>query len=414
MSKHLKPNDWIDLFKIYESSNPKNVWIEFAKYREITSSSKQWFKQVYKKFLYHNRDMNVLISMTGKSSKKSSNIGRPKNSGNKLEYLKELVEEIGYDNFLDIINDLVDDGDEKLIDKLKEITKKTRLSSRKTGVILNVSSKTICNIRNNKYHQSKHEPVNEKLIKWIYDIYIEFNGHYGRKPISQEILKRYGYVISDRQVGRIMNKIGLFCQIRRPKRAREQKNTNVKVDNIVQRDFDNKYHTEEILATDVTYIEGTYDALQNHVYLSVFMHHKTKEVLEAKLSMYNDTKLVNDSFISMKYKPKNAIIHSDHGSCYSSLTFTQMIKQHNWKQSMSRVGNSLDNRVVEFWFSILKTELIYNLNIKKMSFKELENEIANFIDYYNNVRIQEKLNWMAPSQYRKYLYNQSTQNLISA
>ena len=78
-----------------------------------------------------------------------------------------------------------------------------------------------------------------------------------------------------------MNKIGLFCQIRRPKRAREQKNTNVKVDNIVQRDFDNKYHTEEILATDVTYIEGTYDALQNHVYLSVFMHHRTKEVLGA-------------------------------------------------------------------------------------------------------------------------------------
>ena len=94
MSKHLKPNDWIDLFKIYESSNPKNVWIEFAKYREITSSSKQWFKQVYKKFLYHNRDMNVLISMTGKSSKKGSKIGRPKNSGNRLEYLKELVEEI--------------------------------------------------------------------------------------------------------------------------------------------------------------------------------------------------------------------------------------------------------------------------------------------------------------------------------
>ena len=72
-----------------------------------------------------------------------------------------------------------------------------------------------------------------------------------------------------------------------------------------------------------------------------------------------------------------------------------------------------DNKVVEFSLSILKTELIYNLNIKKMSFKELENEIANFIDYYNNVRIQEKLNWMAPSQYRKYLYNQSTQNLIS-
>ncbi|MBO6072400.1 IS3 family transposase [bacterium] len=35
---------------------------------------------------------------------------------------------------------------------------------------------------------------------------------------------------------------------------------------------------------------------------------------------------------------------------------------------------------------------MYNLNTKKISFKELQNEIANFINYYNNVRIQEKLN----------------------
>ena len=70
---------------------------------------------------------------------------------------------------------------------------------------------------------------------------------------------------------------------------------------------------------------------------------------------------------------------------------------------MSRVANLLDNRVVEYWFSILKTELIYKLNIKHMSFEELEQAIANYIDYYNNVRIQEKLNWMSPVQFRNQL-----------
>ena len=35
-----------------------------------------------------------------------------------------------------------------------------------------------------------------------------------------------------------------------------------------------------------------------------------------------------------------------------------------------------------------------------MSFKELEQAIVNYIDYYNNVRIQEKLNWMSPVQFR--------------
>ena len=70
---------------------------------------------------------------------------------------------------------------------------------------------------------------------------------------------------------------------------------------------------------------------------------------------------------------------------------------------MSRVRNAFDNKEFEFWFSILKTELIYNLNTKKISFKELENEIANFINYYNNVRIQEKLNWMRPIEYKNHL-----------
>ena len=70
---------------------------------------------------------------------------------------------------------------------------------------------------------------------------------------------------------------------------------------------------------------------------------------------------------------------------------------------MSRIGNSFDNRVVQFWFSILKTELIYELNIKQMTFNELENEIDDLIHYYNNVRIKEELNWKTPTQYRKHL-----------
>ena len=94
------------------------------------------------------------------------------------------------------------------------------------------------------------------------------------------------------------------------------------------------------------------------------------------------------------------IIHSDHGSVYSSKYFKNMLLKNDWIQSMSRVGNSLDNRVIEFWFSILKTELIYKLNISELNFCELENYISEFIDYYNNGRIQEKLNWMTPNQYR--------------
>ena len=103
--------------------------------------------------------------------------------------------------------------------------------------------------------------------------------------------------------------------------------------------------------------------------------------------MYNGTKLIIDSFDAIKNKPVKAIVHSDRCACYSSELFKEKINELNWIQSMSRIGNSLDNRVVECWFSILKTELIYKLNIKQISFKELEQTIAEYINYYNNVRI---------------------------
>ena len=67
---------------------------------------------------------------------------------------------------------------------------------------------------------------------------------------------------------------------------------------------------------------------------------------------------------------------------------------------MSSIANCLDNRDVKFWFSILKIELIYRLDIKQMLFAQLKGIIANYIDYYNNVQIQKKLNSMSPVPYK--------------
>ena len=50
----------------------------------------------------------------------------------------------------------------------------------------------------------------------------------------QELFQKHGYVICDRQVGRIMNKTGIFCEIRKVKKIKEQKNTSIKINDIVQ------------------------------------------------------------------------------------------------------------------------------------------------------------------------------------
>ncbi|MBO6073431.1 hypothetical protein J6P59_07620 [bacterium] len=75
--------------------------------------------------------------------------------------MKEIHQPSRDDELADLLSDLVDNGDEELIKKIKEISKKTKLSSRETATILNVSKSTICNLRNNKITPKKSQSRKE-------------------------------------------------------------------------------------------------------------------------------------------------------------------------------------------------------------------------------------------------------------
>ncbi|WP_432749025.1 DDE-type integrase/transposase/recombinase [Mycoplasmopsis bovis] len=158
-----------------------------------------------------------------------------------------------------------------------------------------------------------------------------------------------------RTLGRIMKKLGLVCRIRKAKRTKESKNVAVTFQNIASRDYDGIYN--DIYATDVTYIPSPIDVDQNFVYMSAVIHHKTKKILGFNLSLYNDNSLVIDNIKKVNF-PKNFVIHSDHGSQYSSKEYLQLIERLNGKVSMSRIGNSLDNREIEYFFQYLKLKCL--------------------------------------------------------
>ena len=58
---------------------------------------------------------------------------------------------------------------------------------------------------------------------------------------------------------------------------------------------------------------------------------------------------------------------------------------------MSRKGNSPDNDMMESFFGILKSEMFYGFEKTFKSLDELKQAIIDYIDYYNNKRIQVKL-----------------------
>ena len=67
---------------------------------------------------------------------------------------------------------------------------------------------------------------------------------------------------------------------------------------------------------------------------------------------------------------------------------------------MSRKGNCLDNSIMENFFGLLKSELLYLRKFE--SIEEFKKELENYIDYYNNKRIKGKLKGMSPVQYRTH------------
>lgn len=77
-----------------------------------------------------------------------------------------------------------------------------------------------------------------------------------------------------------------------------------------------------------------------------------------------------------------------------------MLEQKGIAQSMSRKGNCLDNAVMENFFGIMKSELLYLQ--KWNSMEQFKLELKEYIRYYNNDRIKAKLKGMSPVKYRTH------------
>ena len=76
------------------------------------------------------------------------------------------------------------------------------------------------------------------------------------------------------------------------------------------------------------------------------------------------------------------------------------MKEKKITQSISRKGNSLDNGLMECFFGLLKSEMFYEQEEKYKTLEKLEKAIEEYIYYYNNKKIKEKLKGLTPASYR--------------
>ena len=81
----------------------------------------------------------------------------------------------------------------------------------------------------------------------------------------------------------------------------------------------------------------------------------------------------------------NLILHSDQGWQYKMYDYQRRLKEKGIRQSMSRKRNCLDNSVMENFFGLLKSELLYLQEFK--SIEHFKKELIEYLSWYNEKRI---------------------------
>lgn len=226
----------------------------------------------------------------------------------------------------------------------------------------------------------------------------------GARSIYMRLLHT-GIRMNLKKIRRLMKKYNLFCPIRKAnpyRRMAKAIRTNAVADNRVNREF-RMHGARKVLLTDITYIPyaGTFCYLSviKDAFTEQVLSHVLSESLEVDFVLETVRQLIRNHGTSLN---ADAMIHSDQGCHYTSIKFRELIANYNLRQSMSRRGNCWDNAPQESFFGHMKDELT-DKKSNWTSFENVNADINDWIDYYNNDRGQWNLHKLAPNEFFNYI-----------
>lgn len=250
-------------------------------------------------------------------------------------------------------------------------------------------------------HQDKKDQDDFELILKAYKFK---NRKKGSRQIKMVMENEFGMIMNLKKIRRLMKKYNLVCPIRKAnpyRRMMKATKEHSVCDNLVQRNF-KPGKPYNVLLTDITYL---FYGNHKKCYLSTIKDAQTNEILAYYISESMHLEISLETVKRLKRNEtviltEDTKIHSDQGVHYTSPKFHSLLKKYNVQQSMSRRGNCWDNAPQESYFGHMKDEL--NLDTC-FTFRDVCNEIKDYIDYYNNYRYQWGLKKMTPVKYRNHL-----------
>jgi putative transposase len=252
------------------------------------------------------------------------------------------------------------------------------------------------------YYEWRDRALSQRAIRhaWLTDligrIHDASRQTYGQPRIRAELVDAHGITIGRNTVALLMRRAGLSgLPLRRKARSVPAAAT---VSDLVRRDF-RRNGPNQLWVTDITEHPTREGKLYCCVVLDVFSRRVVGWAIDSRQRADLATNALGMA-IDSRAPDAGTIIHGDHGTQFTSWTFTQRARAAGLLPSLGSVGDPYDNAVVETFWARMQVEL---LNRQRWTTRvELANAIFEYIEgFHNRRRRHSALGWQTPLDFEK-------------
>ncbi|WP_404856086.1 IS3 family transposase [Escherichia coli] len=283
-----------------------------------------------------------------------------------------------------------------LLDKLREQYGVGPLCSE-----LHIAPSTYYHCQQQRHHPDKRSARAQRddwLKKEIQRVYDENHKVYGVRKVWRQLL-REGIRVARCTVARLMAVMGLASVLRGKKVRTTISRKAVAAGDRVNRQFVAE-RPDQLWVADFTYVS----TWRGFVYVAFIIDVFAGYIVGWRVSSSMETTFVLDALEQALWarRPSGTVHHSDKGSQYVSLAYTQRLKEAGLLASTGSTGDSYDNAMAESINGLYKAEVIHRKSWKNRA--EVELATLTWVDWYNNRRLLERLGHTPPAEAEKAYY----------